>query len=214
MTAKYLYTLLSNGKQQPGHLQILTYRSGPFLKRVEELGYRLFRAPGLRFPWLENFLKPTKKTNPLRYGLGAFIMVVQLLLLVPGTALWLVWKRVRLVHLNNEIHSHLVLLLAARVAGCRVLCHLHGWRPWTRLEKMAARFVHLYIGITHRGTHFYRDICPKGRFVTVANGVAFEQENGSDKRQTLRREFGLGENDICLGMLGRMIPEKGQEIFL
>ena len=215
-SAKYLYDLLSTLEREDLDVEVLAYGNGPFLERIKEQGYCVGYAPLLRFAWFENKRDPFgRKTGNLFAYLQSFLMtLVQVGIFVPALTPWLFLKRVRIVHLNNEIRSHVPLLVAARLAGCRVLCHLHGWRSLTRLEKVAARFVHLYVGITHRGTFFYKKEHPSGRFVTVVNGLRFERGEETKDQSSVRQGFGFGKETICLGIIGRIIPWKGQETFL
>ncbi len=216
-SAKYLSDLLGTFPKGMFAIEVLAYGRGPLFERIEPLGIPIKYTPLLRFPWFEKRLDPfeSEKANSWRYGLSLLAAVVQLGLLVPIATLWLFSKGVRVVHLNNEIRSHLPLLLAARLSGCKVLCHLHGWRHLTRLEQAAAGLVHLYVGITHPGTRFYQKEFPKGRYVTIVNGLLLPPpKEDISERLAIRRQLGLEETAICVGMIGRLVHWKGQEIFL
>ena len=133
---------------------------------------------------------------------------------VPGIAGWLRRERIKLVHLNNEILSHLPLVLAARMAGCRVVCHLHGWRPLTKTERWAVRWVDEFVCISETGARFYREQLRGRDVIAIPNGillnghgqVASRQKAVSSKQKTKSSKLensGLGTRNSELAHSSR-----------
>ena len=206
-SAKYLSDLLSSLKKRDFAIEVLVYRKGPFFDGIAEAGTPVSYVRCLRYPWFE------RRMN-IPYLLKALLTAIQFLVAVPWISFFLLRRRVSIVHLNNEISSHVPLILASSIMRRRTICHLHGWRRLTRLEKAVAGLVNLYVGITQRGTQFYKQQFPEGRYVTVLNGIRFDPKETLERRAAVRKTLGLSEDTICLGMVGRLIPWKGQDVFL
>ena len=186
-SARYLFDLVSGLDQSRFHLRIAAAEDGPWIRRIRAQGVPVTLAPRWQSCWK-----------------------------IPAIWIWLKRHRIRLVHLNNEIYSHLPLLLAARLAGCRLLCHLHGWRGLTRMERWAARFVDEWVCVSDSGARFYRQQLPGRRILAVPNGLSLNGQTSclDAQREFQRRELGLGKDDIGVVTVGRLVPEKGQAIIL
>ena len=206
-SAKYLSDLLTSLKEEEFAFELLVYRQGPFFERIAETGIPLRYVSFLRYPWFE-------QRENLPYLLKALLTAVQFSVTVPWLCIFLLKRRVAVVHLNNEISSHIPLILACWITRRRIFCQLHGWRSLTRLEKAVAGFVHMYVGITRRGTLFYQKEYPAGRYVTIPNGIRFKEKESASDRLATRKKLGIENGSVCLGMIGRLIPLKGQAVFL
>lgn len=120
------------------------------------------------------------------------------------------------MHLNNEILSHVPLALGAKLAGCRVVCHLHGWRPFTRLERAVAGVVDEFVCISEAGARYFESQLPHRRVAAIPNGILLNgQLDGLDvKRAQVRRQLGIQPHDAVIAIIGRLVPWKGQAVFL
>ena len=83
------------------------------------------------------------------------------------------------------------------------------------LEAVAARFSHVELHQNYEDLEFCRKsrILPRGKGQLLGNGVNLERFD-RDKvdpgaRARLRAEWGAGDDDIVVGMVGRMVAEKG-----
>lgn len=209
-TAKYLFDLLPVLKEQGYEAEVLAYGDGPFIQRIKDSGWKVTPRPDWKFPrkavWVEKFGQA---------GLAA-AGLPQLFLQVPLIKKWLLDRKIGLVHLNNEILTHLPLLIAAHQAGCRVVCHLHGWRPMTRLEKCFVGRVDAFVSISHAGAAYFGDLL--GREVTAApNGVPplkVDAEKLQAMRLAVREKWEIAENNSLFTLAGRIVAWKGQDVFL
>lgn len=140
----------------------------------------------------------------------------QMMILSPAIVRWLSKHRVGLVHLNNEVLSHLPLILAAKFAGCRILCHLHGWRPMTMTERLVLPWVDEFMSISEAGARYF---CGGIRrpVLAVPNGVA-EPQLDSGQVQAVRAKtrlaWGWDEATVGCVIAGRLTAWKGQEVFI
>ena len=59
-------------------------------------------------------------------------------------------------------------------------------------------------------------IAPEEKFHVVPLGLDLDRFAGdnSERRKKFRDEFGLAENDIAIGIIGRLVPVKNHELFL
>lgn len=209
-TAKYLLDLLPVLNEQGYRPGVLAYGEGPFVQRIKAAGWTVTHQPDWKFPrkavWVEKFGQA---------GLAA-AGLPQLFFQVPRIKKWLLDEQIGLVHLNNEILTHLPLLMAAHGAGCRVVCHLHGWRPMTRLEKCFLGYVDAFVSISRAGAAYFSNLL--GREVTAApNGVpplpadAVELQK---MRLAVREKWKVAENINLFTLAGRIVAWKGQDVFL
>lgn len=212
-SAKYLASLLPLLDRRKFSVELAACGSGPFIQQIEKDGWTIHHVPNWRFPWKAGEHK--RLPAPLEVGAYAALAGIQLLTLVPWIVLWLRRRRIQLVHLNNEILSHLPLLLAARISGARTICHLHGWRHLTRTEKWASRYVDQFISVTQSGADFYGWQLRGRTVLGIPNGLSPEAqtEDVAEKRKIKRDELKLGEHDVLAVIVGRMIPLKGHSVF-
>ncbi len=208
-TAKYLADLLPVLKEKGISARVLSYGMGPFLKRLKDSGWPFEYKPEWKFP------AGGEKTE--RWGLPGLLIAggFQMLTQVPGITRWLRENEIGLVHLNNEILTHLPLLYAAKRAGCRVVCHLHGWREMTRLERLAVKHVDTFVCISHTGADYFSKQLGRG-VVPAPNGIVIGPEYQAlpAKRRGVREKWKIAENEILVSLIGRVISWKGQDVFL
>lgn len=191
-TAVYLASLLGCLGRDRFQVEIASYNNGPVIAGIERAGWPV--------------------TYPANW---VYSSPAALIFQAPAIARQLNKRGIRLVHLNNEILSHLPLLIAAKLAGCRVLCHLHGWRPFTRIERAALGLVDQFIAISEAGARYFSAQC--GRVVlAVPNGITVngQLENFSQKRRSTREKLGVTADQKIAAIFGRLVPWKGHEVYL
>lgn len=199
-SAKYLASLLPFLDRKRFDVSVISYGDGPFIQRIARQGEVVRFEASWRFPWLENVI------------LGG----PQLLFSVPRIAIWLRRQGFRLIHLNNEILSHLPLLVASKIAGCKVLCHLHGWRRFTRLERLAVGLVDEFITISRAGAEFFSEELGGRQVVGIPNGLSVngEIDDLDKKRISERKKLRIEEDAMVVTIIGRLVPWKGHEVYL
>jgi glycosyltransferase involved in cell wall biosynthesis len=140
-------------------------------------------------------------------------------------------ERFDLVHTHNPKPGVLG-RVAARIAGVpRVMNTVHGLyaTPEDRLRRrvpvlaaewLAARFSDLELYQSAEDLDWARRLrlVRRDRSIHLGNGVdltAFSPARGGDERvRKLRAELGIGEDELIVGTVGRMVREKGyQELF-
>ncbi|MCM8775446.1 MAG: glycosyltransferase family 4 protein [Candidatus Omnitrophica bacterium] len=238
-SAKYLAALVPLLKARQFDIEIVAYGDGPFIQRIEKDGCLAHHQPAWKFKFEAQ--SSAAETNPEAQGFHArhsaadialwcvknlrgvldsgfriFQCALSLTRLTPAITLWLWRRRIRLVHLNNEILTHIPLLVAARFARCKVLCHLHGWRDLTRIERRFAGWVHQFIAISEEGARFFSERLNGRVVIPVPNGLPLEGRFlGLDEKRVIERvRHGIRDDEIVVSLIGRILPWKGHEVFL
>jgi len=120
------------------------------------------------------------------------------------------------VHLNNSPRVALGAVIAAMRHGLPVICHLRTARSLDRIERLAVRWmvdVLIVISETSRGECIAQGM-PSEKVAFVPNGIDVAGfRNGYDEA-TARRQLGFQSEDAVIGNVGRLIPGKGQDVFL
>ena len=218
-SAKYLSELVARLDPKRYDVWVSAAARGPFIQKVKTLGIPVIERPRWVFPWresLEGAGGGGRGTRIIRYLWYAITGAAQLIFVVPTIAFWLKRRRIQLVHLNNEILSQLPLLLAAKLAGCRVICHLQGWRPFTRAERWVVRWVDELVCISHAGARYYQGQLPGRHVRAIPHAIEWDGHAASREalRVTQRQRLGLGPSDLLVAIIGRLVPWKGQAVFL
>ncbi len=209
----YLFNGMNGNRFRP--LVVVPYE-GPLTRRLREMGveYRLVRQ--VKFISTSTFIFGRKIFNPLAvlYDILVFIPTVwRLQRLLKG-------ERIHVVH-TNTIFSHVYGALAAKLAGVPCVWHIQDIVD----PKMA-------LGLVRKALVFLGGILPC-KIVVVSNavGAMFNGRsaakvrivyNGADTERfspdvdgsVIRREFNIAEDELVIGMVGRLTQWKGQREFL
>lgn len=143
------------------------------------------------------------------------------MLLVAKNTLWLSWLlrryRVDLVHLNNGFGPPEA-IWAARLARVPCIVHMRGFEA----DRGAPKLV-LMRNITHvitvsgavaEGLQQGTNLGPE-RMTVVHDPVDLERvESVAGERDRVRRRHGLEPHHVAVGIFGRVIPWKGQMVFV
>lgn len=112
--------------------------------------------------------------------------------------------RPAVVHLNNELYSSVSAIVAARLRGIPVVCHLRSERPPTRIEKLLAPLCRRFVAISERGRKFYRRRLPGA-------GSRIEVIRDCFAKITPREKTGDSPRPMTLGMTSNLVRGKGHE---
>ncbi|MBI4358106.1 MAG: glycosyltransferase, partial [Candidatus Omnitrophica bacterium] len=218
-TAKYLFDLVTHLNRDEFSLEVVAYGGGPFIQKLKGARKCVSLKPSWFFPWGEDKTQRGDVQSVSFAGgkIGrAIVSLFQLIFLVPQIAVWLRKRRIALVHLNNDIRSHLPLLLAARITGARVICHFHGWRPMTRVEQWAKRWVDQFITLTDSGAGFLKSQLGGVSVQVIPNGISWASgiDDLEARRQEERKLLGIKSSEKVIAILGRLVPLKGHDTYL
>jgi len=135
-------------------------------------------------------------------------------------------ERFDVVHTQSSKAGFMGRLAARRAGVGRVVHTPHVWPfQWTRqpmrgaflaLEKLAARWCErlVCVGREQREIGLARRVASPERLVVIENGVDVTPPPAKSARDEIRRELGVGDDEIAVGMVARLEPQKGVGRFI
>lgn len=155
----------------------------------------LYRAEGTGIQRIRAFGVPTV---PMRKRAVLF----QLIRLI-------VEEKVDLIHANNEIYSHAMTIVAARVTRRKCLMHMRGIRALTRRERWLVPWIHQFVVLSQFACDFYaKQGIPVLRMALVHDGIDLEQFSHPIGQEQARGLIGVDGSPV-IGMVSRLVPMKG-----
>ncbi|MBC7223288.1 MAG: glycosyltransferase family 4 protein, partial [Anaerolineae bacterium] len=119
-----------------------------------------------------------------------------------------------LIHLNNIVSLNRAGILAARWTGRPCLCHIRGLNPLEPVDRWLVRWVDYFVFISEAVRRSQEASGVPMRGEVVYNAVDLEAFRPPRSREALCEEFGLPAEARVFGMVGRLEPWKGHEVFL
>ncbi|WP_203568227.1 glycosyltransferase [Aestuariimicrobium ganziense] len=182
-----------------GHTVFGISAPGPYVERVEALGVTHVPIHNLTRSW------------SLLSDLKAFVELVRTL------------RRLKLDVLHTHTPKAAVMgRIAGRLAGVPVVvntCHGLWARPEDRLmkrlfvhslEALAARFSHFELFQNAEDAHTMRRFLKPGRWKVVGNGIDLDRfQPDPEGRARIRAEWGIADDQLVVGTIGRRVREKG-----
>ncbi|MCD6291174.1 MAG: glycosyltransferase family 4 protein [Anaerolineae bacterium] len=119
------------------------------------------------------------------------------------------------VHLNDALTMSRPGVVAAAWTGRPSLCHVRSYDRLGRGDRwLAGRIQHfIYISRALQQSYQAQGIAP-GRGDVVYNGIDLARFEGMVSRDEARRALGIPRDAWVVTALGRLVPWKGQEVFL
>jgi glycosyltransferase involved in cell wall biosynthesis len=203
-TGKYLFELLKRLDCKIFEPYVIYSSQAPNIEKIRELGISTQKI-ALNF-------------QPIDYPILKYLHLLLLMLFVvfPNAlrVLSVVKKnKIDLVYLNNEIHSHFSSIIAAKIAARPVICHNHGLRGLTSLERIFARWIDHFIcvsGATYEA--MIKDVI--GRPIEVVyNGLDIKDYDL--EHMVLDEQIkDLRQKGPLVGIFGRIVEWKGHLNFV
>jgi len=123
-------------------------------------------------------------------------------------------RRIDLVHLNNRLSSNRSGALAARLARTPCLCHVRDFDHLTWFDRWLAKSVGHFAFMSRALEQNLKVAEPSLHGSVVYDGLELDRFLTSQEKGNLRQELGLSNDDFVVGNVGRLVPWKGQEVFL
>jgi len=120
-----------------------------------------------------------------------------------------------LVHLNDAVSVSRPGILAARRAGRPALCHIRALTERNAYDRWNGRSLSGLICISQAVDRHQRTLV--GRHDpswVVYNGLDLDAFDAAARSGVTRHDLRLGADDVVIGCVGRLVPWKGQEVFL
>jgi len=131
--------------------------------------------------------------------------------------LWWLARRLRpaLIHANNEPLCNRAALLVARLLGVPSVCHVRGVLDDSPLTRACYRLPGCTVSVSHWiDAGIERIGLPAERRHVVYDGIDLERMDLSADGMAFRSRLGLSAEDYAVGLVGLLIPWKGQRLLL
>jgi glycosyltransferase involved in cell wall biosynthesis len=130
--------------------------------------------------------------------------------------LWHGWRfRPELIHANNEPLCNRAALMVAKLLRVPCICHVRGTPTGSTMMKWTYGLVDHFIPVSH---WISAGICklgiPSGQQTVIYDGIALEKLDPAVMTRGFRQTFGLPPDAFVVGLVGLLIPWKGQMLFL
>jgi glycosyltransferase involved in cell wall biosynthesis len=224
-----LYELLRGLDRTRYEPIVVTYSNHEYVEKFRALGvevhaWDVYRAQDHRPAWI----RPIRTSRPIQwlrrsvwgskiyYNAGFSLFLVRRVWpLVQALRQVIIQREINLVHTNTLIDHDRAGILAAKLTRCPCVCHIRDFDTpnWfdRRLAKMADQLI--YISEIVQRRYIEAGVpCHKGR--VIYNGLDVEAFVSLLDREKGRRSFNLAPSDLAVGIVGRLEPWKGQEVFL
>ncbi|WJW74437.1 glycosyltransferase family 4 protein [Thiohalobacter sp. IOR34] len=124
-------------------------------------------------------------------------------------------RRVDLIHANNEPLCNRAALLTGRLLGIPVVCHVRGDQSGSRMMHRLYRLPDHFIPVSHWISDSVGRLgVPADKRTVIYDGIDLQALEARAEPGRFRREQGLPEQAFTVGLVGLLIPWKGQRLFL
>lgn len=131
--------------------------------------------------------------------------------------LYTAWRfKADLIHANNEPLCNRAALLVGKVLKIPTLCHVRGQQDGTRLMQWAFGLADHFTPVSHWVSKSIQDKLgvPEEKITVIYDGLELDGLDPDTDGQPFRQQQQLNDDDFAVGLVGLLIPWKGQEIFL
>ncbi|MCD2451821.1 glycosyltransferase family 4 protein [Methylicorpusculum oleiharenae] len=131
--------------------------------------------------------------------------------------LWTAWRfKADLIHANNEPLCNRAALIVGKVLKIPTVCHVRGDQDGSHLMKWTYTLPNHFISVSHWVAKSMSNKLqvPAEKIDVIYDGIELEKLNFNANPHEFRKIFNIDENDFSVGLIGLLIPWKGQEIFL
>ncbi|MCB9066205.1 MAG: glycosyltransferase family 4 protein [Calditrichae bacterium] len=116
-------------------------------------------------------------------------------------------------------------LAAAGVGKLPSLATIHPWteteysfraKIYTFLDKTWLRLVDELVAVSENVQEILQKMLPQKQCTLISNGIDVQrfQQVTPEQRLQYRKQLGVAENDLLIGTIGRLVPEKGYQYFI
>ena len=131
--------------------------------------------------------------------------------------LWVAWRfKADLIHANNEPLCNRAALLVGKTLHIPVICHVRGDQDGSRLMNWAFTLPDHFISISQWIAKSIEEKLqvPPEKNSLIYDGIALEKLDINADGADFRRQYNIPQDAFAVGLVGLLIPWKGQELFL
>ena len=120
-----------------------------------------------------------------------------------------------LIHANNEPLCNRAAVFAGKLMNIPVICHIRGDQKGSAMMKWLYQLPDHFIIVSHWVSESIGKLgVPASKRTVIYDGITFDNINFHADGQTFRKKFNIQPDDFAVGLIGMLIPWKGQEIFM
>lgn len=160
------------------------------------------KAPGLRFVVNQVLARADDLFNFLPFFLHL---------------LWTAWRfKADLIHANNEPLCNRAALLVGKVLKIPTVCHVRGDQDGSRLMSWAFSLPSHFTPVSNWVSQSMQSKLgvPADKISVIYDGLELDGLDPTTDGKAFRRQHQINDDDFAVGLVGLLIPWKGQEIFL
>jgi glycosyltransferase involved in cell wall biosynthesis len=124
-------------------------------------------------------------------------------------------KKIDLLHANDLVNCNREVIMAARLTGRPCICHIRAFEHYTALDRFLAQFVDRFVFISEA---IAADCIAQGaeatRGTVIYNALELADYLQAFDDGSARERLGLRPEDRVVGIIGRLVPWKGQDVFI
>lgn len=130
--------------------------------------------------------------------------------------LWKAWRfRPDLIHANNEPLCNRASLLVGKILKVPTVCHVRGTPTGSWLMGWTYKLVDHFIPVSHWISQGMTKLgVPESRRTVVYDGISLDELDPATDPTAFRSVFHVAPDAFAVGLVGLLIPWKGQEMFL
>jgi len=129
---------------------------------------------------------------------------------------WTAWRfGADLVHANNEPLCNRAALLAGKVLRIPIVCHVRGDQQGSRSMRWWYRLPDHFVPVSHWVSAGIGELgVPADKRTVVYDGIALDKLDPGADPAPFRRQWQIADDAFAVGLVGLLIPWKGQRLFL
>lgn len=130
---------------------------------------------------------------------------------------WTAWRfKADLIHANNEPLCNRAALLTAKCLKIPSVCHVRGDQKGSRAMRWAYSLPDHFISVSNwvADSMCNKLDIPRQKISVVYDGIALEKLDINADGGLFREQFNIPQDAFVVGLVGLLIPWKGQELFL
>lgn len=169
-------------------------------KGVETINW-IGQVPGLRFVLMQLLARGDDLINFLPF----FFRL-----------LWTTWRfKPALIHANNEPLCNRASIIVGKFLGIPVICHVRGDQKGSRMMDRMFQLPDYFIAVSRWiSESIGRMGVPQSKRSYIYDGIELEKLDLKADGGAWRAQHGIKPGDFAVGLVGLLIPWKGQRVFL
>jgi glycosyltransferase involved in cell wall biosynthesis len=120
-----------------------------------------------------------------------------------------------LIHANNEPLCNRAALILGYLMGIPIICHVRGPQTGSWMMRRLYRLPDYFISVSYWIDREIGTIgVPVSKRTVVYDGIELDKLNPIQNTETFRATFGIKKDTFAVGLVGLLIPWKGQQLFI